>query len=495
MKHHNMLPYRPLAYFLAALAIAPASAQWGGQSQEYCSNQNTGSDYSPNTDRYNSFQACSENCGSDYAFAVVQWQSCWCSDYIPADQGDTSDCNQDCPGYPDNKCGNEDSGLYGYIALGKTPSGTAGGGSSSQASSTSAAASTSERVSTSTASTSSRRERTSSSPTFSSSTTPVASSSTSSDSTSDRTSSLTPSSQQTSSSRRQSTSSSDPPTTSSSSRVRPTSSSISSSSSSSSPTPTTSSSVLEEVVPTSQTSIPESATPSPVTSTRVVTISGEPVTQTVTSTPMVAPDLSSQTDSSSNSKSTISGGAIAGIVIGVLAFLALLALVIFLLWRRKRQDPKDKPHGYPEMTAQGTTRRPRRNVSVLSKVGLLARHHDPAEDDNATNEASSAGPGGHSARHSALFPTGSAHGPEPASPLGPQSQHSNSLYQTDSRRHSKPLVYDQRLNPSALFANADANGSRVSMADNTDYSRPLDGLGGRLQVRNPDPRASFESRA
>ena len=49
MKHHNMLPYRrtALAAVAAALFIADASAQvWGGQSQQYCSDQNTGSDYS-----------------------------------------------------------------------------------------------------------------------------------------------------------------------------------------------------------------------------------------------------------------------------------------------------------------------------------------------------------------------------------------------------------------------------------------------------------------
>ena len=49
MKHHNMLPYRRRALLAAATAsifVATASAQWGGQSQEYCSSQNTGSDYS-----------------------------------------------------------------------------------------------------------------------------------------------------------------------------------------------------------------------------------------------------------------------------------------------------------------------------------------------------------------------------------------------------------------------------------------------------------------
>jgi hypothetical protein len=72
-------------------------------------------------------------------------------------------------------------------------------------------------------------------------------------------------------------------------------------------------------------------------------------------------------------------------------------------------------------------------------------------------------------------------GVSPVSPLG------SSQDNVSSRRHSKPLVYDQRLNPSALFANADANGSRVSIQDQNDYSRPLG-------VTNPDFRASFDSR-
>lgn len=93
------------------------------------------------------------------------------------------------------------------------------------------------------------------------------------------------------------------------------------------------------------------------------------------------------------------------------------------------------------------------------------------------------GTGHNSVRHSMLLGAGAVGG-EGVSPVSPL----DSSQDTDSnRRHSKPLVYDQRLNPSALFANAEANGSRVSMQDQQDYSRPLG-------IANPDVRASFESR-
>lgn len=59
MKHRDMLPFRRTALAVAAALIAPAAAQnvWGGQSQQYCSNQNTGSDYSPGMSRDRPMQA------------------------------------------------------------------------------------------------------------------------------------------------------------------------------------------------------------------------------------------------------------------------------------------------------------------------------------------------------------------------------------------------------------------------------------------------------
>jgi len=80
-----------------------------------------------------------------------------------------------------------------------------------------------------------------------------------------------------------------------------------------------------------------------------------------------------------------------------------------------------------------------------------------------------------------------AEGVATAGPLGGAGDGGNGSQEAVSeRRASRPFVYDQRLNPSALFANHD-NGSRVSMQDQQDYSRPLG-------VANPDTRYSFDSR-
>ena len=85
---------------------------------------------------FNSNGACETAC-SGYAFAVVQDQSCWCSNYAPADTTSTSDCSEACPGYPYENCGSASSGLFGYVALGKAPSGTIGASASTSTTSTS----------------------------------------------------------------------------------------------------------------------------------------------------------------------------------------------------------------------------------------------------------------------------------------------------------------------------------------------------------------------
>ena len=82
------------------------------------------------TNNYQSNGSCKQSC-QGYAFAVVQGKSCWCSNYVPGDTTSTSSCNVACPGYPFESCGDPNSGLYGYVALGPEPSGTQGASSSS----------------------------------------------------------------------------------------------------------------------------------------------------------------------------------------------------------------------------------------------------------------------------------------------------------------------------------------------------------------------------
>lgn len=85
----------------------------------------------PATDPYQSNGWCSTHCRDNYAFAIVQYQNCWCSNYIPAETTSISSCNEHCPGFPAENCGSSSAGLFGYVALSKSPSGTLGAASSS----------------------------------------------------------------------------------------------------------------------------------------------------------------------------------------------------------------------------------------------------------------------------------------------------------------------------------------------------------------------------
>ncbi len=123
------------------LALAVLSLHVHAVQQSLCSTQNSGSGYAAGkftisivgtntdlyivTDIYQSESACSATC-TGYAYAVLQYQQCWCSNYTPSDTTDISKCNQNCPGWPYEQCGSATSRLYGYVALGQSPLGTIG---------------------------------------------------------------------------------------------------------------------------------------------------------------------------------------------------------------------------------------------------------------------------------------------------------------------------------------------------------------------------------
>ena len=80
---------------------------------------------------YQTNGACHDFCWNDYALAITQYDSCWCSNYLPdkGDQVDLSECDTKCI-VPIEDCGGPD--LFGYLILGTNDiSGTVGGSSPS----------------------------------------------------------------------------------------------------------------------------------------------------------------------------------------------------------------------------------------------------------------------------------------------------------------------------------------------------------------------------
>ncbi|RVD84680.1 uncharacterized protein DFL_006412 [Arthrobotrys flagrans] len=83
----------------------------------YCSPENTGRDYPVYNSIYQSDGECRDHCVNDYAFGIVLWQNCWCSNYPPIELKNLDECQDSCPGYPDDRCGNRTENYYNYIEL------------------------------------------------------------------------------------------------------------------------------------------------------------------------------------------------------------------------------------------------------------------------------------------------------------------------------------------------------------------------------------------
>ncbi|RDA84709.1 hypothetical protein CP532_2769 [Ophiocordyceps camponoti-leonardi (nom. inval.)] len=117
---------------------------------EICASLNT-ADTPQNVSIYQTNGLCHDHCmKSQQAYAITQGNSCWCSDYTPAEdtQVDKSKCDFPCPAYPRENCGGK--GVFGYVPLNNvSPAGTKGASKPDEPSSTSASSSTSTEEATS----------------------------------------------------------------------------------------------------------------------------------------------------------------------------------------------------------------------------------------------------------------------------------------------------------------------------------------------------------
>ncbi|KAK8161707.1 hypothetical protein IWX90DRAFT_278057 [Phyllosticta citrichinensis] len=387
--------------FQRLLLLALFLGQARGLSQTYCSGQNTGASNFQDTFTFQSNGHCYNECKEKFAFAIVQGKNCWCSNYAPSDQEDPTKCDTTCPGYGYENCGNSDDNLYGYIRADTPISGTVAASTAAKTSDQSSATFVppTTRVDTKTVAvdhTVSKLITVIPSPSFTSTST-------------------TPSSTQTSESSGESTSSA----------------------------ATTESSAKSES--TLSTSVKFS---SAVTSVTVVTQGGNVITQTVTSVPGAN---STSAGSRPASKNSVSGGQVAGAVVGGLAGVALIVGIAtwILLRRRNAQNAGRDENG-------DGNHPPQRNVSTLSRTGLLKS----AERDYSTTLPPI------NTRHSSNDPSGT----ETMTPMSER-----------DRRNSRPVFLDPRLNPYPYHVdNNNSHISIVSIEDNRDYTRTLN-------VRNPDP--------
>jgi cell wall integrity and stress response component len=187
---------------------------------------------------------------------------------------------------------------------------------------------------------------------------------------------------------------------------------------------------------------------------QIVTVSGGVITRTIVQTPSSAPTSSSAPVVTDKDNGGPNVGAIAGGVAGgIIGLLAIVGGLIFVLWRRRKQNEAQIAENGG--SSGGITR----NTSTMSKMGLLGgareidHQHPPRIATNLGTFNSRYG-----ADHESISPS-------------------------SNRRNSQPLVIDSRLNPNAVMTFAGSNLSRESVAsldDSRDYGR-------QLNVRNPDP--------
>lgn len=170
--------------------------------------------------------------------------------------------------------------------------------------------------------------------------------------------------------------------------------------------------------------------------------SGVTIVRTVTSTPTLSPVAGSQSGSSTKSSGTSPGIIAAAVVASVLGLL-VLAVGAYFLWRRRRRDEQNEKFG--GLNDDPSPSNLNRNASTHSKARLLERHHPPTISTTRVSQGRD-----------------NSSSSDAVSPVTPKSD----------QRHSRQMMYDQRLNPVMVLD----NGSRTSVAtleDHRDYGRML----------------------
>ncbi|KAK2782373.1 hypothetical protein FQN53_009807 [Emmonsiellopsis sp. PD_33] len=389
------LPSR-LAFVFYVLAVLHIVLPAAAITLDYCSSLNTGSDFDAVRSTYQSNGACRDTCVGKYAFAILQGKSCWCSNLQPGDTTSTDECSDRCPGFPSDRCGNAKKGLYGYLILDRKASGTVG-----QATKTSLSVSITtflgpwESFATIISSNSPTLSASSLSQTPSYDVAPKPTAELDPNS-----SVLTSSVQSTFLSRASTTSSTDS---------------------------------QSEMVSTLTSHI--TTAPTGTSTISLGTVSGHIVTLTV------GPG-SSQTGpaNASGGSAPLSGGAIAGIIIGaLLAFGLALAAVLWVFCMRRRRDK--------EMSDDSPTSpydRPVPSPSFHGTIQSPTMSYTPSR------------------------PMNNAYG-------------SNGAPSQTGNRLSVPAFTDSRMKKDAAIYPNGGRHSNVSLQDNQDYSRPV------LRLTNPDP--------
>ncbi|KAG0675493.1 hypothetical protein C6P43_004862 [Kluyveromyces marxianus] len=444
-------------WFAAVLSVRCVS----GLVQNYCSSENTGSEEVTNTWQSNGY--CSDYCrGKSYDYAIVQDYSCWCSNDLPSSDEPVSSCSHICPGYSVEHCGNPDSGLYGYLYLGSgtPPSITSSSGSSGSSSTGTFGSSTSGQGG---------------STTLSSSGTSSSSVTTSTASTLVETTA---------------TSASGDPDESALTSTNPGTRTTTSASTSKATTTTLQPSVSVIISIATITAQPTGSgkhSASGSDSNQVITTK---VITTVYSTPSAAAGIAVNTNHGKSGDGEVSNkshsgfwdsaGKVAGTftAVGVVVVLLLIALVILFMRYRRRKEQQDFEKTYDVVkrsatdaysTSISSQNDPSGNSSTgmapfvyADEKGILTptvKNLSLRPVTNSGNASSVSTPASATAPTSA---TGNP--PTPSSPTNGVGIVPNS---TDA------VVLDQRLDPQHLMSQWESNGSRLSLADDVDYSRKV----------------------